>query len=1049
MKIMNLILKNSLFLNLVTLFILVFGTLTLFKLRREAFPNIDFDTMVITTVYPGASPDVVELYVTDLIEEELNKIDGIEEMRSSSRENVSSIILKLEPDLSERKKITVTKDIKDAVDSIRDFPNEVTDRPIVLEINSGVMPVMELSLSGDFSFEKLHEIADDLSDKISQLDDAKTPYEYGLWDKEYLVEIDAKKLAKNHITMDQVAFALARENIDLPGGVLKSAKGDYLVRTISKLNNTVDLEKVVLRTNESGKIIKIADIGRAIKTFKDSDIIYRTRGKTSISLIIRKSAKGDILELVDSVKSLVTEYKKKNNLEKLEFSYLNDMSYFVRNRLGVLVNNGLAGIVLVLLALLLFLSKGIALVAVLGLPVAFLGAIIVMSFLGMTINLLTMFALVLVLGMLVDDSIIVAENIWQHYEQGKSPWQATVDGTKEVFWPVTTTILTTMAAFSPLLMVSGIFGKFISSMPKVVIVSLALSLFESMLILPVHAYDMLKFSARRRQHFGSPIKQSKIFDSILSFYQKILRISLRFRYLFVLFICGVLASCLWLAKTKMKVILFPEEGIETFYLRASLKEGTTLKETSKRMKALEKVVEEELKDKEFISYVTYVGLQQDDTLDPFREKASHLGQIGIYLTPENERTRSADKIISSLRKKIQLVADQEDFLSIAFSKQRMGPPVGKPVAVQIIGKDYNLMKEASKEIQKDLSRVKGVKDIKDSYVLGLEQLNIKIVKEKVSQSLLSSLDIALNVRRTLEGDVATYILENGKRTPVRVRYKESQRQDENYFKEILMRNHMNHLIPIRDLITIEKSFGPNTLKHIDGKRLITVTSSVDEKYTSSSEVNDRLENNFDSLRQKYPSLTIKTGGEYEETAESMQSLAEAFLVALAVIFLILVTQFKSLTQPLVIMLAIPFGFVGVILAFYFHNIPLSFLGFIGAIGLSGVVVNDSIVLVDFANHAMKRGMTAFDAIVYAGKRRFRAVCLTSITTIAGVLPLVYGIGGFDNFLRPAAMALGYGLLFATVLILIFIPAVYLIREDIIDSFHINNAKEEASSFEAS
>ena len=1030
MKIMNLLLKNSLFLNLLTFFILIYGAISASHLRREAFPNINFDIVVIQTVYPGATPDNVEVYVTDLIEEELVDIDGIDEMQSFSRENVSSITLKLDPDLSEMRKRRVVKDIEDAVDGIKTFPKEVIDRPKIVEVDSGVMPVMELSLSGDMPYEKLHEIAEDLSEEVSHLDDSMSPFEYGLWDREYVIEMNADKLKAHHITVDQVSHALARENIDLPAGVLRTVKGDYLVRTVNKLNNIQDLDSIVLRKNEAGKSIKISDIGRAVRTFKDSNIVYRTKGTPSITLVIRKSAKGDILKLVDSVKELVAKYKDKHNLEDLEVAYLSDMSYFVRNRLGVLVNNGVAGIILVLIALLLFLSKGIAIVAVLGLPVAFLGSLIVMSFLGMTINLLTMFALVLVLGMLVDDSIIVAENIWQHYEEGKSPWQATIDGTKEVFWPVTSTILTTMAAFSPLLMVSGIFGKYISSMPKVVIVCLALSWFESMFILPSHAYDMLKFSAKKKIE-KKKHEASRFFKAILSVYESVLSSALKLRYLFVLLIIGALAGSFWLAKARMQVILFPEEGVETFYIRASLPEGSTLKDTSERFKILEKEVEKNIHPDDLISYVTYAGLQQEDNMDPFRERASHVGQIGVYLTPEVDREKTANQIVEELREKIEPLAKSLGLSAVSFTKKRMGPPVGKPVAVQIVGKDYKKMKEASYEVQDSLASISGVKDIKDNYTLGLELIDLKIRKEKVSESLLSSFDVGMNVRRTLEGDIATYLFEEGKRIPVRVRYKESQRKDSDYFKEILMQNPMNNLVPVQELVDVEMGLGPNSLKHIDGRRLIAVTASLDEKITSSNKVNSSLEDYLGPLREKYPTLTFKKGGEYEDTGKSMQSLAEAFFVALAMIFLILVTQFKSITQPVVVMLGIPFGFIGVILAFYLHGMPLSFLGLVGSIGLSGVVVNDSIVLVDFANHAIARGMGVYEALIYAGKRRLRAVLLTSVTTVAGVLPLVYGIGGSDDFLKPAAMALGYGLLFATILILVFVPSLYYIRVDIL------------------
>ena len=495
----KLCLRNSLMLNMLTVIILIAGIVAAFNANREAFPSINFDLVNITTIYPGASAKSVELYVTNQLEEELEQVDGIEEISSTSLESRSQINIKLDPDLANDKKSNAINDIQRAIDRVRDLPKEIKDPPLVTEVTSGIMPVVEIGISGNLEYSKLHNIIEELADIIERLPDARKPALRGFLQREYHVEVDPQKLEAKHVSLRGIITTLNRENLNIPAGVLKAESGEFLVRTVGEVKNEKEIEELIIRTNTSGVHVYVGDVATVKRSFEDNDVRYRVKGQPGIGIIVKKSASGDIISLIDDVKVVVNDYLKKHNLEHLNVSYINDISIFVRNRLGVLVNNGIVGIILVLLSLLLFLSKGIALVAAIGMPVAFIGALLVMNLLGLTINLLTMFALVIVLGMLVDDAIIVAENIWRHYEEGKSPWDATIAGTQEVVYPVTATILTTIAAFSPLLMVSGIFGKFIEAMPKVVIVCLLISLIEAMFILPSHAYDVLRFIDKKKK----------------------------------------------------------------------------------------------------------------------------------------------------------------------------------------------------------------------------------------------------------------------------------------------------------------------------------------------------------------------------------------------------------------------------------------------------------------------------------------------------------------------------------------------------------------------
>lgn len=1030
MKLVRFSVENSLLLNIFSLFVIVAGITTAISMRKEAFPAVDFDIVSVSTVYPGASSREVEEQVTNIIEKELKTIDGLDEMTSSSVENLSVIVVKLDPDRSASEKSTTVTDIQRAVDRIRDLPDEILEAPLVNEAKSGDMPVLEVALSGDLPYRELHRMAEEITDHIEQFSDASRPQKVGFREREYWIEINRQKLATMHLDLSEVISSLRLANLNLPGGILKTGGGEYLVRTIGEVDTVSDLESIILRTNSNGITIRIGDVGRAVSTFEDLDEYTRANGHPSINLIVKKKPSGDILKLVDEVKDFVDEYRQRPENQGLHVDFYNDISRFVVNRLSVLVNNGVLGVILVMLSLLFFLSRGIAFVTAIGMPLAFLGAIMVMNWLGMTINLLSMFALVIVLGMLVDDAIIVAENIWQHYEMGKSPIEATIDGTKEVFFPVTATILTSCAAFSPLLMVSGIFGKFIETLPKVVIVCLAISLIEAMIILPCHVYDMLILGERMSKN-KKKIKRGggDRIKFAIDAYGKLLEFTLRWRYGFFLFACATFGSAMYVASNHMKTILFPTEGVEAFFVRGNLANGSPASLTEEKMKVFERVLHKRLGKDELQTLVTNIGLQQTDPMDPFKVRASHVGQVGVYLSPEKDRERSADAIIADIRDEIEKEGHKAGISHINFVTQRMGPPVGKPVAVRVQGHDLDQLVQVSELVQEELKTHAGVSDVDDNFMEGKRELRIEVDNTKAADSMLTTQAIALNVRAGLEGHIASHAHHDGERIPIRVRFRPEDRTATSGLESSMVGNHMGQLVKLSSVANIVDSQGISAIIHREGLRTVTVTASLDEKVTDSSTVNQALGPKLTALESQFPGVQLSAGGEYEETNESVESMLRAFGVAIALIFIILASQFKSLTQPFVLMAAIPFGLIGVIASFFLHGLPISFLGMVGMIGLTGVVVNDSIVLVDFINKARQRGMSAFEAAVYAGKRRFRAVWLTSITTIFGLLPLAYGIGGDDMFLRPAAMALGYGLLFATVLILLLVPAMYLIRHD--------------------
>lgn len=1041
------ILRNSLPLNLLMALILVLGLIKTFGMRKEAFPSVDFDMVSVVTFYPGASPKEVEQYVTDVIEDEIENVTGIDTVDSSSIEGMSLIVIKLDPDRTDKEKDKTTDDIQTAIDRIRDLPDEVKDPPLVKTIDSGVMPILEVAITVDGDYRLLHKVAEDLGDEIEALPDIQKVDRNGFREKEFWVEVDPDKLKAHYIPLNLVIGMLSANNLNLPGGVLESDDGDFLVRTIGEFKTVAEIDDIVLRTNASGIKVKVKDIGSTRATFEEEKRYFRTNSRTSVNLLISKKASGDILNLVKDVKQTVKDYKTRSGMgDKVQVSYVNDLSLFVARRLGVLSGNAIFGLILVLGSLLIFLSPGIALVASAGMPIAFVGTLLVMSITGMTINLISMFALVLVLGMLVDDAIIVAENIWQYYEKGERPYDAVLKGTKEVFWPVTSTILTTIAAFSPLLMISGIFGKFIMNMPKVVIIALVISLLEAMIILPPHALDVLKFAEwRKKRRKSSKVNKENEKEVKNSFinrfitkstesYGYILGFVLRFRYLFLVGIIGVLAGSLWLAKNHVKLVLFPASGVEAFFIRGELKYGTKIDTTSEAISRLEKIVSENVKENELKDFVTIIGVHENDAGDPLKTRGSNLGQIGVFLTAENKREATAFEIIERLRAPIEEEAKKAGIKKVVFEQVRSGPPVGKPIAIRVSGKDLDEIAKVSDLVQEDMKKIEGVKDISENFLPGKDELQVHIDKNQASAALLSVRDIAVHIRAMFEGQVATYVRTGGERIAVRVRYKEEKRKAISAISDSKIANARGIMINLSSVVKIKKTDGISAIVHKDGERSITVSAAINENLISSTEANKALAPYLAKLKQQYPNVTLRSGGEYEETGDSMVSLAQSFIFALLMIYFILSTQFRSLTLPIVVMMAIPFSVIGVITIFYLHNLPLSFLAFIGVIGLSGVVVNDSIVLVDFINKSRERGVAIQKACVDSGMRRFRAVWLTTITTVLGLLPMVYGIGGMDKFLQPAALALGYGLVFGTVLILFFVPSLYMIRVDILNAF---------------
>ncbi|MCD4781034.1 MAG: efflux RND transporter permease subunit [Candidatus Omnitrophica bacterium] len=1030
MKLAHFSVKNSVLINLISFLIIIMGIFAMFKLRKEAFPQVDYDLVTITTIYPGAPTEDVEKFVTIPIEKEIKGISGIKEITSGSEEGQSVIGITIDPKASDKRQ--VVDDIERAVDRISNLPEGVKDDPVIFELRSKEIPVLEISLSGGESESQRREYAESLEDIILNINGVANVNRLGWRDPEFHIEVDPDKLREYYVSINEVMDALRSRNITLPGGHLTTSQEEFNIRTTGEFNKAHEIEDVIIRANDAGNWLRVGDVANVKSTYEDMERIARTKGKRSLGMVVVKNETSDIIKVVDKVNAVIDQFK--NTLPAgMDIEIANDISFYVKRRLGVLKTNGAIGFLLVVIILFLFLDPIPAITTAMGIPIALFTCFFAMNALGVSINLVSMLGLILVLGMLVDDGIIVSENVYRYIEQGMHPREAAVKGTSEVIAPVTATILTTVAAFGPLLFIPDIIGKFIREIPIVVILALGASLIEAFFILPSHLADFI----RPGKYVLSPDKKKKPkkgwFNSLTNFYLKILKGVLSHRYLVVIGLIAGFVFTIWFALYvyKIKVIMFTGEGIEDFYIRAEAPKGTSLEQMEELIKPVEELITT-LPETELDSYRSFIGsITNERGFDPNAKNGSHLAQLTVFLTPMQQRTRTPKEIQDTLREKFDSI---EGFDKLYFHSHKEGPPTGKAVEVAIKGDKFEVMNIIANQIVDYLDTIPGVSDVSSNYEYGKKELSIKVNEEKAKKYLLTIEDIATTVRYAFKGGVATSVkpLKAEEEIQVIVRFPEEYRNDISDFEKILVRNREGNLVPLGSVATIVEREGLYAITHLNGKRAVYVTADVDSDTATSSIVNQRLKKEFKNITNNFFGYSLKFGGEYEEQQETQANLLFSFIVALFLIFIILTAIFHSMVQPLIVMTAIPFGFLGILIAFMLHGQPISFFALMGAVGLTGIVVNDSVVLVDFINRLRISGKGRRESLIEAGRTRLRPVLMTTITTIGGLVSVAYGIGGGDPFLKPMGLAIIWGLLFATCITLIVIPCFYAIIDDIIE-----------------
>lgn len=1027
-RIIEFFIDNSLFVNVLAAGIFIAGLMYMFNANREAFPKIDFDYLVISTIYPGATAEDVEKHVTIPIEDQLREIDGIEELHSNSLEARSVVVVKLDPDLANKDK--TINDIKNALDRTQDLPDDAED-PLVTELTTAQQPVLDIAIirKGDIRNDadefEMRRLAKILEDRILEIGGTARVDRQGYRDREMIVEVNPRLLDEYHVAMNDIVMALARKNLNFPGGLVWENDEEILVRTIGEVESARDISNILIRANDMGNWVRVGDVANVRDSFEEAKIINKSVGRRSVTLTILKKESADIITLVDGINREVERFRKILP-EEYELVINNDLSYFVKRRLDVLVSNGIQGFALVIISLILSYGWRISIFTALAIPFSMLLTFIWMAYANVSINLMSMFGLIMALGMLVDNNIVVSDNIYRHLEEGWKLRDAVAKGASEVMMPIAATILTTIASFAPLMFMTGIMGKFVWTLPAVVSVALVASWIESVFFLPPQIHDMQK----RRKSLVSLSEEEggALFRGLRTRYVSLLKAVVARRYRFVGIITLVFVVTIVFAAFKVKFILFPAGGIERFTVKAEAPTGTRVEEMSDKLATIEKIIAE-LPKEELESFTSRAGIIQEDPNDPYTKRGSKYGIIIVYLTPEENRRRQADEIIDWVRERS---AGLKGFGKLEFKYVRNGPPTGMPVSVTIKGDDFDVLKKIADEYRAYLTTIKGLKDIKDNFEEGKEEIRIHVNDRTAALAGISVYDIASTVRSCYEGTIATKIKKTDEEIDIRVIFPRSLRNDLASIGKIKIANRMGNLIPLQSVARLERSRGVSFITRKDWRRTISVTADIDEKAkdVTSVYVNRLLQKKFAGMEERYQGYTVDYAGEFKDTQESFQNLNRSFLMAALAIYIILVALFKSLIHPVTIMGIIPLSFLAVVWVFFLHGLPLSFLAMMGIVGLAGVVVNNSIVYLDFINVARTGGMDAFDASIEAGAKRVRPILLSSLTTVLGLLPTAYGIGGNDPFLKPMALSMAWGLAFGTLITLFATPVLYNIFEDI-------------------
>jgi len=1021
--------------NLLMAVFIVGGLVLGYSIKQEVFPEVNLDQVSISVAYPGAGPDEVEEGIILKIEENISGIDGLKEIKAQAAEGfgtVTAVLLEGE-DIDQ-----FLQDIKSEVDRITTFPQDA-EKPVITKVLNR-REVASLVVYGNVPERALREQAEAMRDELLDMDSISQAELGGVRPYEISIEISEKTLRQYDLTFDQVAQRVRAASQDIPAGSVKTAGGEILIRTKERKYRGTEYGRVVIITQPNGTQVRLRDIAEIRDAFEETDQYARFNGMPAAMVSVFRVGDEKPTVLSDVVYQYMLE-KRKTLPDSLQLDVWNDTSELFASRLHLLLKNAGFGLVMVFVVLSMFLQIRLALWVMLGIPISFLGALLFMPALDVSINMISLFAFIMALGIVVDDAIVVGENVYEQRQKGKTYLQAAVDGVREVGMPVVFAVLTTVAAFLPLVFVEGAMGKFIRVIPLVVISILLVSLIESLFVLPAH----LSLGGTRRgnsNNIGVLYRvRGWVGERLQLFvrgpYQRFLALNLEYRYISVAVAVIVLMLTVGIVKGGIIKLRFMPE-VEGDLIRAELQmpRGTLAADTATIHDLLVRKAQEVVAayDRErgagessLRQLYSVVGstMAQGGPQGGGASSGTHLANVALLLQPSENRGYPASDITRLWR---QAVGEIPGIESLTFTSNLLH--MGANIDIQLAHDDFSVLTRSAKLLKEFLAQYPGVSDIADTYPQGKKEMKLHL-KPAARTLGITEEELGRQLRGAFFGAEALRLQRGRNEVKVMVRYPEQERKSLTDLEAIRIRTADGGEIPLSQAATIVPGRGYSVINRTNRKRVVDITASVDSSKANAEEILEDLKQTvLVELVADYPGLTYNLEGEEKERRDSMASMGQGFILALLAIYALLAIPFRSYSQPFLIMAAIPFGMVGAIAGHLLMGFNLSMLSIFGIVALSGVVVNDSLLLIDQVNRNRRAGIEKFQALVDGGMRRFRPILLTSLTTFFGLSPMILETSVQAQFLIPMAISLGFGIIFATGITLLLIPVLYMILEDV-------------------
>ena len=1041
-KLIRWFVSNKVVSNLLMILIIVTGATTIPMLKMEVFPEIDLNIISVSAVYPGATPSDVEEAICIKIEERLQGLDGVKKVTSNASENVGSVNVEI---ISGEDPSDMLDKIKAEVDAIDSFPENV-EKPICRKI-AGANPVISVAVHGKLDDNSLNQFTEEIKDEIDDLSGITFTSIVADLENEIKINIKESSLRKYNLSFQQIAQSIREWSLNMPSGSIKTEDGEILIRSNSQGYTISDFSKIPLIINPNGSIVYLGDISDITDTFSDKfEMDFQFNGDNANLITVFRVGNQNALDVSASVR----EYVENKNLElpkTVKVTAWDDEARILSGRIDTIVRNAQQGLILVILVLALFLKPKLAFWVSLGIPISFMGGFWLFGPLDLSINMLSLFTFILVLGIVVDDAIVVGENIALFKERGMNSVDAAVKGAMQVATPVFFAVLTTMVTFSPMLAVEGDIGSIWRIFPLVVISVLIWSLIESLTILPAHLAHSSDSKPRNQTLFYLSNKWDVVQEKIIAglshvthnIYKPLLLKAVTNPFSALTFAAGIFTLTIGIMLSGiLKFSFFPAVEDDLAIATIQYPSGTPIDITRGGYNKLEeaaKILEDQLKEefpdqaiiKNRLSTIGYQPMLTKTSRGPGNLDALFVGpnmaEVAIELAPSENRTISTDEVVRKWRK---IMPDVPGIKELSFKSNLFS--AGDPINIQLTSKYMDDLISAKEELKTQLVRFPGVFDVNDTYNIGKEEISINLLPAAKNYGV-SMMMVASQVRQAFYGLEVQTVQRGRNELKVILQYPENDRSSVADLENMMILTPTGSTIPVRQIAQLELGEGLASIERKNRKRSINVTADVDLSVTNGNEVIATVMTTImPKILQKYNSIAYSLEGEQQEQGDNLRSLGKNFLLAMIVVYMLLAIPFKSYFQPLVVMSSIPFGITGAVLGHLFLGLNLSVLSMMGIVALTGVVVNDSLVMVDFINRYRSEGNSIKDAVLEAGPRRFRPIFLTSLTTFVGLIPLILEKSTQAKFMIPMAVSLSFGVLFATAITLLLVPVSYLTLE---------------------